>query len=166
MQPETKRQNFNITPEQEAELNWLRGALGAPTAKEAILRAIHVLAAVARDLEEGGRLYVHDSSGKITRVIIPELETAGRSPWKYLVERPHPWRRQMYLKGRRLLASTVWSDLRANGMSLEEAAENWNLPREAVEECMRYGEANADLIRMEAEEEGARLLASGGVVHP
>ncbi len=37
---ETKRQNFNITPEQEAKLNWLRDAIGAPNTKETILRSI------------------------------------------------------------------------------------------------------------------------------
>ena len=45
-------------------------------------------------------------------------------PWKYLVERPHPWRRQRWIKGRRLLASTVWADMIVNAMSVEEAAEN------------------------------------------
>ncbi|MEH2141008.1 hypothetical protein [Nostoc sp.] len=31
---EAKRQNFNITPEQEAKLNWLRDAIAAPNTKE------------------------------------------------------------------------------------------------------------------------------------
>ena len=30
----TKRQNFNIAPEQEAKLNWLRDAIAAPNTKE------------------------------------------------------------------------------------------------------------------------------------
>ncbi|MBE9037065.1 hypothetical protein [aff. Roholtiella sp. LEGE 12411] len=35
---ETKRQNFNITPEQEAKLNWLRDAIADPNTKETILK--------------------------------------------------------------------------------------------------------------------------------
>ncbi|MBN3942780.1 MAG: hypothetical protein V7L21_04580 [Nostoc sp.] len=34
---ETKRQNFNITPEQEAKLNCLRDAIAVPNTKETIL---------------------------------------------------------------------------------------------------------------------------------
>ncbi|MBE9037068.1 hypothetical protein [aff. Roholtiella sp. LEGE 12411] len=37
---ETKRQNFNITLEQEAKLNWLRDAIAAPNTKEIILRSL------------------------------------------------------------------------------------------------------------------------------
>jgi hypothetical protein len=32
---ETKRQDFNITSEKEAQLDWLKEALGAPSTKEA-----------------------------------------------------------------------------------------------------------------------------------
>ena len=37
-----KRQNFDVTPEQDAEITWLRDALGASTAKDAILRAVRI----------------------------------------------------------------------------------------------------------------------------
>ncbi|WP_199249571.1 hypothetical protein [[Phormidium] sp. ETS-05] len=39
-----------------------------------------------------------------------KLKPLPTDTWQYLVERPHPWRRQLYIKGRKLLASTVWQD--------------------------------------------------------
>ena len=50
MAAETKRQNFNVTPEQEAELTWLRDTLGASSTKDAILLAVRVLGLLAREV--------------------------------------------------------------------------------------------------------------------
>ncbi|MFD2376384.1 hypothetical protein ACFSTJ_01515 [Ottowia pentelensis] len=77
------------------------------------------------------------------------------------MQRPHPWRRQLWIKGRKLQASAVWLDGQANGLSAAEAAENWNLPLPAVEEALAYSEAHRALIEAEADEERQRLLAEG-----
>lgn len=95
------------------------------------------------------------------RLVIPELEANLPPTWQWLVERPHPWRRQLWIKGRKLLASAVWLDTRANGLGAAEAAENWNLPLPAVEEALAYGEANQALIQAEADEERQRLRGEG-----
>jgi hypothetical protein len=81
--------------------------------------------------------------------------------WQYLVSRPHPWRKQLYVKGRRLLASTVCQDMQFNNLSAEEGAENFALSITAVNEIIRYCEANHELIKMEAEEERYRLEQQG-----
>jgi hypothetical protein len=70
--------------------------------------------------------------------------------WRWLLERPHPWRRQLWVKGRKLLASAVWLDALTNGMGPREAAENWDLPQEACEEIFAYCEANKALTEAEA----------------
>jgi hypothetical protein len=162
---QTKRQNFNITPEQEAELAWLREALDAPTTKDTILRAVRVTAALSREARRGYALYLHDRDGHAHRLVIPDLEPVSDDGWQYLVARAHPWRRQMAVKGRRVLASEVWSDMVANGDTPEQAASNWGLPPDAVCEIVRYCEANRDLIAVEAEEDAARVRAeaAGGV---
>jgi hypothetical protein len=36
------------------------------------------------------------------------------------------------LKGRKLLASAVWLDALTNGMGPREAADNWDLPQDAI----------------------------------
>ena len=147
-----KRQNFNVTPQEEAELTRLRETLGAASVKDALLRATRVLLALAHEVQEGKRIYTADRNGKETRLLLPDLEVAS-APWRYLTERPHAWKRQLFIKGRRMTAANVWFDMRANERSLAETAENWDLPLDAVDEIVRYCEANRELIGMEADEE-------------
>jgi len=86
--------------------------------------------------------------------------------WQYLVERPHPWRKQLYLKGHKLLASTVWQDMLTNQMTAEQTAENWDLPLAAIYEVIQYCEHNQDLLKLEAEEERHRLELEGASLEP
>ncbi|MGA9379773.1 MAG: DUF1778 domain-containing protein, partial [Phormidium sp.] len=72
-----------------------------------------------------------------------------------------PWRRQLYIKGHKLLASTVWQDAIANQMSPEQAAENWDLPLPAIYEVIRYCESHQELIKLESDEERYRLEEKG-----
>lgn len=91
----------------------------------------------------------------------PETSLQNTDRWQYLVKRPHPWRQQLYIKGRKVLASTVWQDAIANNMTPEEAAENWDLPLTAIQEAIKYCETHQKLLNMEAEEEYCRLEAQG-----
>lgn len=100
---------------------------------------------------------VGKSPASAVRLAIPELEARAHGQWRWLVERPHPWRRQLWIKGRKLLASTVWLDALTNGVSQREAAENWDPPLEACEEIFAYCEANRTLIEAESNEERQRL---------
>ena len=155
---ELKRQNFNVNPEQESELLRLQELLAAPSAKDAILRAVRVLLVLSREVQSGKRLCLTDKAGRLTEVILPELESPSPR-WVYLTERPHGGKRQLFVKGRKLSAAQVWLDRRTNGMSEEEAAENWDLPLEAIREIEDYGATHRVLIQMEADEE--KLALSG-----
>ncbi len=67
---------------------------------------------------------------ELISALVQSLQNSGQNTdWQYLVQREYSWRRQLYLKGRRLLAMTVWQDMLANAMSREDAADNWDLPR-------------------------------------
>ena len=77
--------------------------------------------------------------------------------WQYLAKRNHPWRKQLYVKGQKLLASTIWRDMTANEMSVEDAADNWDLPVDAIDEIVRYCESYQDLLKLEAEKEAYKL---------
>ena len=96
----------------------------------------------------------------------PEPPVSRPEPWQYLEARPHPWRRQLYVKGRRLRAFSVWSDMSTNGLSVNEVAQSRDLPVEAVRECIRYCEENRTLLNDEADEEKRWLLARGVAVEP
>lgn len=58
--------------------------------------------------------------------------------WEYLESRPHSWRKQLYLKGKRVKASVIYSDLIVNQETPEEAADNWDLPIAAIQEIIEY----------------------------
>jgi hypothetical protein len=77
--------------------------------------------------------------------------------WQYLAKRNHPWRKQLYVKGQKLFASTIWQDMIANEMSVEDAADNWDLPLDAIDEVVRYCESHHDLLRLEADKEVYKL---------
>lgn len=93
-------------------------------------------------------------------------QTDPSEPWQFLVERPHPWRRQLYIKGRKLRASTIWSDMIVNEMTPEEAAEDWDLPVAAIHEAVCYCKTHEALLNLEAEEERRRLNVRGSSIEP
>ena len=156
MASQTKRANFEITLEQEARLSALKEMFQASSLKDAILRTSAVMLVLARELASGKHLYVGERSDTAERLILPELEALAGG-WRWLFARPHPWRRQLWVKGRKLLASQVWSDMNSNRLTTSQAAEDWDLPAEAIEEIIRYCEENAALIALEADEERRRL---------
>jgi len=166
MAVDTELHPFDMTPEQEAELTWLREALGLSSVKDALLRAVRITAILSREAREGRMLFVQGPGGNAERLVIPELERPNEGAWRYLVEREHPWQRQMSIKGKRLLAATVWRDMLANQLSAAEAAEEWDIPVEAVEEAVRWCEANRALLDMEAREEARRLSSAGVALAP
>jgi hypothetical protein len=107
--------------------------------------------------EKAYQLSVSDRLALISAVIQSLQNTTPIENWQYLVSRPHPWRKQLYLKGCKLLASTVWQDTIANQMSPEQAAENWDLPLPAIYEAIQYCESHPELLKLEAGEERYRL---------
>src|SRR5438270_4154916 len=149
--PVHKRQNFNVTPDEEAELNRLQEVLGASSVKDAILRSARLALTLAAEVREGKKVYLADSQGRETRVLLPDFEH-DRCGWTYLTARPDGRRRQFFVKGRRLTAANVWLDMLTNERTVEETAENWDLPIPAIEEIIRYCESNGALIEMEAQE--------------
>ena len=92
--------------------------------------------------------------------------TASPENWQFLVARPHPWRKQLAIKGRKLLASTIWHDILTNSMTAEQAADNWALPLAAIQEVIQYCETHQELIQLEADEEKHRLREQGVSFEP
>jgi hypothetical protein len=84
--------------------------------------------------------------------------------WQYLAKRNHPWRKQLYVKGQKLLASTIWQDMTANEMSIKETADNWNLPLDAIDEVVRYCESHRDLLKLEAANEAYKLIYANEIL--
>jgi len=111
--------------------------------------------------EKACQLSVSDRLALLSAIVQSLQSTPEIENWQYLIARPHAWRKQLYIKGRKLLASTIWQDMTANQMSAEQAAENWDLPLSAIYEAMNYCESHQELLKLEADEERYRLEAKG-----
>ena len=81
--------------------------------------------------------------------------------WQYLEKRSHPWRKQLYIKGKRLKAFDVWMDMIVNKETPVEAAENWDLPLDAVMEAIKYCQTHQELLKKEAQKERCYLEERG-----
>ena len=90
----------------------------------------------------------------------------SRTQWQFLEPCSSSWRKQLYFKGRKLTAFTVWSDMIVNEDTLGETAANWDLPTEAIKEAIEYCENNRELLKSEAEEERPYLEERGVVLEP
>lgn len=156
-----RRENFDVSPEQQAEIDMLQTIMGAPTKKEAILHSVRIALILAAEVRKGNQLFIGHKGQELARFLLLGVEKPDFRPWTYLVEREDTWKKQPYVKGRKLLASSVWSEMRRNDLSVQEAAFNWDLPEEAIQEIIEYCERNQILIQMEAKEERMRLLLKG-----
>lgn len=104
----------------------------------------------------------------LSRIARLEQRLAEReaSPWRYLMSRSHPWRRQLYIKGRNMTVGQLVSTVRANKLTPERASADLDLPVEAIEEALAHYEQNKGLIQMEAAEERRHLAAHGYPLTP
>ena len=91
-----------------------------------------------------------------------EMREAAVEPWQYLVRRQHPWRKQLYVKGRNMTARQLVGSMKANQLDEQAAAADNRVPVEAVREALAYVESNRDLLETEAEIERL-MLKRGGV---
>jgi uncharacterized protein (DUF433 family) len=91
---------------------------------------------------------------------------AQTARWQYLVARPHPWRRQLALKGRNMTVGQLVSTIRANQLSPDQASQDLELPLEAIHEAIAYYTENRALIELEATEERRRLTERGYPLEP
>jgi hypothetical protein len=111
--------------------------------------------------EKAFQLSVSDRLSLVSAIIQSLQNQPQDKDWQYLVSRPHPWRKQFYIKGHKLLASTVWQDMIVNQLSSDQAAENWGLPLPAIYEVIQYCESHRELLQLEADEERHRLETKG-----
>lgn len=95
------------------------------------------------------------------RIDRTEMRETAVPPWQYLVRRRHPWRRQLYVKGRNLTARQLVGAMKANQLDEAVAAADYRLPVEAVREALTYVEKNRELLETEAEIERLMLQHGG-----
>ena len=87
-----------------------------------------------------------------------ELPAAG---FQHLVSRRHPWKRQLFIRGRNMTVRQLVGTVRANGWDEGEAADAMELPAAAIREAVSYADANKELLAAEAEYERLSLALRG-----
>ncbi|MGH2371778.1 MAG: hypothetical protein ACRDI2_26700, partial [Chloroflexota bacterium] len=76
------------------------------------------------------------------------------------------WRRQLYIKGRNMTVDHLVTGIRANKLTLEEAADDYDLPAEAIQEALLYFERHQDLIDQDWRDELAFMESQGLPLEP
>jgi len=84
--------------------------------------------------------------------------------YAHLVARPHPWRRQLSLRGCTMTVGQLVATMRANQLSPEDAAADLDLPLAQIEEALAYYAIHRDLVDGELRQDKERLRAKGYVI--
>jgi uncharacterized protein (DUF433 family) len=96
----------------------------------------------------------------------PSAHEIDVPPWKHLVQRAHPWRMQLYVRGRNATVGQILGTIQGNGLSPEEAAVDLDLEVDVIKEIISYGLQNPDLLASEAAEERRLLRERGYALEP
>lgn len=150
-----KRINFDVTPDQEDILSGAKDAFGTSSVKDAVIRSAQTMLLLMGEVKKGKRIFTALPGENPIEVIIPGMSQSVT--WKWLVGRDHPWMKQMFLKGKKLRASTVYYDMIANDFSIAETADNFSISEAAVIEAIKWCKSNVDLLEAEANEESIIL---------
>ena len=81
--------------------------------------------------------------------------------YKHLEPRPDSRYRELFVRGRRLRASVLVWMMQANRWTPHEAAQNYDLPVEAVLDAMDYVKTHQEFLEEELRREEADWEASG-----
>lgn len=107
-----------------------------------------------------------DQIEKFKELSLPAVQPLLFEHYQYLITRPEKDPKQAYLKGRNMTVGQLIYSMRANGLSAEEAAADFNLPLEQVHEAQAYYQTHRELVEADAEEEKRYLLAQGVQIEP
>jgi len=91
------------------------------------------------------------------------MSTLSPVSWKYLESRPKSFYRQLFIKGTRIMARSLygWYMSEEEPMTPEQLAAEFNLPVEAVLEAIAYCRGNPPEIQQDARREEALMEATG-----
>jgi predicted DNA-binding antitoxin AbrB/MazE fold protein len=109
------------------------------------------------DLEEGTHFTV---------LLLEAVREHAQEGYRYLVARDHARRRQLYVQSRNLTVGQLISNMRADQLLPEQAAERYDLPFEAIQEALAYYQTHRELIDAEAEADKRYIQEKGYLLEP
>jgi len=156
----TRHRLFVDVPEAtEAQVRQTARMFYRGVVSDAVTTALETFQWVVEARARGKRVIATDADmlpGAYEEPVIAGLESLGQR-WTWLVSREHPWRRQLWIKGRSIAAGDLARTVGIEGWTPEEAAREFDLPVDAILEAQRYAEVHRDLIA--AEEAENRIAA-------
>jgi hypothetical protein len=153
------RLSADVPEATEARVRELARVLYRGVVSDAVTSALDTFQWVVDARSRGKRVIATDDvdlPARFEEPVISGLEAVGQE-WQWLVRREHPWRRQLWVKGRNLTAGDLARTAAIERWTAEQTADQYDVPLDAVIEAFRYAVSARDLI--EAEEAENRLLA-------
>ena len=149
---------IDLRAEDELTLERARRALGTEGDSETGRALLALFARISAAIDQGS--VVSFLPGDDPRAVdaVPEITSAIRpeSRYRFLVQVPHKWRRQLSIKGHRITAGQLVASMEANNWTADEAASQLSLDPLAVVEALDYVVRNRSLVDAEAAEDWRR----------
>jgi hypothetical protein len=160
-----RRLSVDLPQETETATRALADRFFRGVTTDAVRVALSLLAWTIEAKSEGKRVVAvtrDQLPDQFEEPVLPGIEEQIVQDWRWLVQRPHPWRRQLWVKGRRLAAGDLARTIEIEDWSPGRAATEFNLPLDAILEAQRYLAANRDLV---VAEERENALAAEQAIH-
>jgi uncharacterized protein (DUF433 family) len=153
--PRRRRLSVDLPPDAETATRTLAERYFRGTTTDAIRSSLSFLAWALEARRRGKRVIAVTPDAlppRFEEPVLPGVEEQLAQDWQWLVSRPHPWRRQLWIKGRRLTAGDLARTIEIEDWAPAQAAVEYDLPLEAVLEAQRYAAANRALVLAEERE--------------
>jgi uncharacterized protein (DUF433 family) len=153
-----RRMQVDLRPEDELTLERARRALGTEGDSDTGRALLMLFAKLSAAIDQGTVISFLPGDDPRAVDAVPELTSALRPEARYtfLVQAPHRWRKQLSLKGRRMTAGQLVFAMEANGLTVDEAAADFDLDPLAVAEAVDYVARHRSLVEAEADEDQRR----------
>jgi uncharacterized protein (DUF433 family) len=160
------RIQLDLRPDQVQLLDLLERQLATRSRSDLLQESIGMLLWYVQETVQGRKIVSIDPEEATTlrhivEIISPSTMFSQANLYRYLVSRSHPWRRQLWLKGRNMTVGQLIATMNVEDMSPEQAADRLELPIDQIREALAYYAANRDLVDLELREEKQRTTASG-----
>ena len=152
------RVQVDLTAAEATLLELLQSRLSVRSRADLLQQAYGTFLWIVDEMLSGRRIVsveagMLDRLEKFKELSVPAVEPLVFGHCQYLVTRPEKERKQPYLKGRNMTVGQLVYKMRANQLSVEQAAEDMDLPVRQVMEALAYYQVHRDLIESEMEEE-------------
>lgn len=153
-QKRRRRLSVDLPVESEAAVRSVADRYFRGVATDALRAALSLLTWTADERDRGRRVVAvaaDDLPARYAEPLVPGLMDPD-DEWTWLVRRPHPWRRQPFLKGTRIAAGDLARTIEIEDWTDDHAADEYGLPIEAVREAREYLVRHRELVLAEERE--------------